>query len=178
MKKISKKLITVIILIFGLSSLQAQETVSAAGGEATGSGGSASYSIGQVAYTTHTGTNGNYSAQGVQQPFEISVVTGIPEAENINLSLSVYPNPASDFLTLSIDASTTLNIRSLWYELYDTNGKLLKSKNITADKTKITTSDLAPAIYFLKVYAVEKNERTGITDNEKEIKNFKIIKNY
>jgi len=165
MKQTAKKLITVIILIFGLTGLQAQETVSAAGGEGTGSGGSASYSVGQVVYTTHTGTNGNYSAQGVQQPFEISVVTGIPEAEGINLSFSVYPNPASDFLTLSIDASTTLNIRSLCFELYDLNGKLLKSKNIRADKTEISTSDLTAATYFLH-----------ITDNKKLIKSFKILK--
>jgi len=166
MKQKAKKLITVIILIFGLTGLQAQETVPAAGGEATGSGGSASYTIGQVVYSVHTGTNGNYSVQGVQQPFEISVVTGIPEAEGIKLSISVYPNPASNFLTLSIYASTTLNIHSLYYELCDTNGKLLKSKNISADKTKITINNLAPATYFLKV-----------TDNKGVIKSFKIIKN-
>ena len=164
MKQTSKKLITVIILIFGLFSLQAQETVSATGGEATGSGGSASYSIGQVVYTTHTGTNGNYSAQGVQQPFEISVVTVIPEAENISISISIYPNPASDFLTLTIigDIVKTQFIASL----YDINGKLQKSKNITADKTKITINNLTPGTYFLKV-----------TDNKKVIKSFKIIKN-
>ena len=164
MKQNSKKLITVITLIFGLSGLQAQETVPATGGKASGSGGSASYTTGQVVYTAHTGTNGNYSAQGVQQPFEISVVTGIPESENINISISAYPNPTSDFLTLSVsgnDYTETQYIASL----YDIHGKLLKNKKITTDKTKIMTIDLAPAIYFLKV-----------TDNKKVIKSFKIIK--
>ena len=163
MKQTEKILITVIILIFGISSLQAQETISATGGEATGTG-TASYTVGQIVYTAHTGTNGNSTAQGVQQAFEISDVTGIPETENINLSISVYPNPTSDFLTLAISADIvqTQYIASL----YDLNGNLLKSKNITTDKTKIMTNDLAPATYFLKV-----------TDNKKTIKSFKIIKN-
>ena len=106
-------------------------------------------------------------AQGVQQPFEISVVTGIPEAEGINLTISVYPNPANDFLILKIDANvqTRHALSQIVYELYDINGKLLKSKNITADKTEIATNDLTPATYFLKV-----------TDNKKVIKSFKIIK--
>ena len=163
MKQTAKKLLIIIILIFGLSSLQAQETISPAGGEGVGSGGSASYSIGQVFYTTQTGTNENYSAQGVQQAFEISVVLGIHEIENINLSISAYPNPVNDFLTLSIEnfVPSTLTL-----ELYDLNGKLLKNKNIMADKTKIIINDLVSATYFLRVL-----------DNKKTIKSFKIIKN-
>ena len=161
MKQTVKKLITVISLIFGLYSLQAQEAILATGGEASG-GGSASYTLGQVVYTMQTGTNGNSVAQGVQQPYEISVVSGIKETEGINLEYSVYPNPTTNYLILEIeDDVQTQYIASL----YDVNGKLLKSKNITADKTKITTNDLAPATYFLK-----------ITDNEKIIKSFKIIK--
>jgi len=161
MKQTVKKLITVISLIFGLYSLQAQEAILATGGEASG-GGSASYTLGQVVYTMQTGTNGNSVAQGVQQPYEISVVSGIKETEGINLEYSVYPNPTTNYLILEIeDDVQTQYIASL----YDMNGKLLKSKNITADKTKITTNDLAPATYFLK-----------ITDNEKIIKSFKIIK--
>jgi len=163
MKQTAKKLLTVIILIFELSSLQAQETVSPAGGEVIGSGGSASYSVGQVFYTTHTGTNENYSAQGVQQAFEISVVLGIHEIENINLSISAYPNPVSDFLTLSIQ---NLKPSTLTLELYDLNGKLLKSKKITGDINNIRTNDLVSATYFLR-----------LMDNKKIIKSFKIIKN-
>ncbi len=174
MKQPVKKLLTIIFLIFGLSGLHAQETVSASGGEASGSGGLASYTIGQLVYTMNTGTTGSVT-QGVQQPYEISVVTGIPEAEGMDFSLSVYPNPASDFVILKIDASTPfgnsqgklLSICSLWYQLYDNNGKLLKSKNVISEKTQIATNDLTPAIYFLK-----------IIEKDKIIKNFKIIKNY
>ena len=91
------------LLVFGLglTGLQAQESINATGGIASGSGGSMSYSVGQIVYTTNTGTNGSV-AQGVQQPYEISAVIGIEEFNGINLYVSVYPNPTSDYLTLSI----------------------------------------------------------------------------
>lgn len=162
MTKKTKKLLAATILIFGLSNLQAQETIPATGGEATGTG-SASYTVGQVVYTAHTGTNGNSIIHGVQQPFEISVVTGIPEAEGINLSISAYPNPVSDFLIISVE---NFELSILNIQLFDINGKLLKSKKITADKTEIATTNLTAGTYFLKV-----------TDNKKVIKLFKIIKN-
>src|SRR6056297_4018314 len=114
------KSLGVLILLtfaFSLSTVSAQESVNATGGNALGSGGSASYSVGQVAYQTHTGTNGSVS-EGVQQPFEISVVTGIEEAKGINLSVSAYPNPTTDYLTLRIDE---LEISNLSFQLYDMN---------------------------------------------------------
>ena len=103
------KLSTLLLLGLGLIG-QAQETVPATGGNASGSGGSASYSIGQMVYTTNTGTNGSV-AQGVQQPYEISVITGIEEAKGISLNCSAYPNPTIEFITLKVDASATLSIR-------------------------------------------------------------------
>jgi hypothetical protein len=79
---------------------QAQEVIPASGGNASGSSGSASYSIGQTSYTTNTGTNGTV-AQGIQQPFEISVVTGINEVKGIVLQCSAYPNPVTNYVILS-----------------------------------------------------------------------------
>jgi len=66
-----KNLSLVILLFLELSKLQAQEATTTAGGEASGSGGYASYTVGQVVYTTKTGTNGNSVIEGVQQPYEI-----------------------------------------------------------------------------------------------------------
>jgi|SRR5690554_3243411 len=84
-------LAAVFLLGLGLTALKAQESVNATGGDASGEGGSVSYSVGQITFQTHTGTNGSV-AQGVQQPFEISVVTAIEEAKGINLSVTAYPN--------------------------------------------------------------------------------------
>jgi len=157
------KLITfTVLLFFGLNNLQAQEAIPATGGEANGSGGSASYTIGQIVYTTNVGTNGNSVAQGVQQPYEISVLTSISEAKYISLNVTAYPNPTTDFLTVKVENYETANLQ---YQIYDINGKLLKKVNATGTETKIETNNLMPANYFVKVI-----------DNKKEIKVFKIIK--
>ncbi|MDY0143447.1 MAG: T9SS type A sorting domain-containing protein [Bacteroidales bacterium] len=165
MKHKKLKLSVILLSGLGLTGLQAQESINITGGNASGSGGSLSYSVGQVVYTTNTGTNGSV-AQGVQQAFEISMVTEIEKAIGINLTISAYPNPTTDFLTLSIDASTTLSIQSMSYQLYDMQGKLLETKKITHTQTNIVTSNLKPATYFVK-----------ITERNKEVKTFKIIKN-
>ncbi|HNY52249.1 MAG TPA: hypothetical protein PKJ27_02320, partial [Bacteroidales bacterium] len=96
------KLSVVFLLGLGLIGLQAQENVNATGGNASGSGGSASYSVGQVVYTSNTETDGSVT-QGVQQPYEIWVATAIEEAQAINLLVTAYPNPTTDYLTLRID---------------------------------------------------------------------------
>lgn len=57
---------TILLLGLGLTSLHAQESVNTTGGNASGSGGSASYSVGQVVYTSNTETSGSV-AQGVLQ---------------------------------------------------------------------------------------------------------------
>jgi len=156
------KLSAVLLLGLGLTGLQAQTSVNATGGDASGSGGSVSYSVGQVVYTTNTGTNGSV-AQGVQQPYEISVVTGLEEAKGITLSVTAYPNPTTDYLTLRIDE---FEISNLSFQLYDMSGKLLQSEKITGNQTSIVMSNLVPANYFVKV-----------TQGNKEVKTFKIIKN-
>jgi len=156
------KLSAVLLLGLGLTGLQAQTSINATGGNASGSGGSSSYSVGQVAYQTHTGTNGSV-AQGVQQPFEISVVTAIEEAKGINLSVSAYPNPTTDYLTLEVKE---FELSNMSFQLYDMSGKLLQSEKITGNQTSIVMSNLVPATYFVKVI-----------QGNKEVKTFKIIKN-
>jgi hypothetical protein len=152
----------------GLTGLQAQEVIPASGGSASGTGGSATYTVGQVAYTTNTSTIGSV-AQGVQQPFEIFVVTSIEEAKGITLECIAYPNPVADHLILKISGAETQSFASAspkyMMSLYDMNGKLLENTKIESNETSIGMSNLVPAIYFLKV-----------TQNNKEIKSFKIIK--
>jgi len=156
------KLSTVLLLGLGIAGLQAQTAVTTTGGNASGSGGSVSYTTGQVVYTTNTGTGGSV-AQGVQQPYEISVPTGLEEAQDINLVFSAYPNPASDFLILAVGY---YDYQKLSYLLYDMIGNLLENKKVTGNQTYISMENFLPGTYFLK-----------IIDNRKEIKTFKIIKN-
>lgn len=156
------KLCALLLFGLGLTVLQAQESSNATGGSASGSGGSATYSVGQVVYTTNTGTNGSV-AQGVQQPFEISIATGVDEAQGISLMISAFPNPTTDYLTLKVE---NFQLSTLHYQLFDINGKLLRNEKLTSKHTIIAMSNLVPATYFLKV-----------TETDKEVKTFKIIKN-
>lgn len=169
------RLLALLIFILPLSTLMAQETIPATGGSALGSGGTVSYSVGQIVYKTNNGTNGSV-AQGVQQPFEISVITEIEQARDINLTFSVYPNPTTDYLTLEVDASTTLSTQAMMYQLYDMQGKLLQNEKIIDKQTSIDMNNLVPATYFVKVYAVRINDLTCVTEGNKEVKTFKIIK--
>ncbi len=162
MKQCKLKFILVVLFSLFLNVIYAQQTTGASGGNAAGSGGSTSYSIGQTVYTTHTGTNGSV-AQGVQQPYEISIVTEIKEAKDISLSFVVYPNPTTDFLKLKTD---TYPNRDLNYHLYQLNGKILETKKIENIETSISMVHLSSGIYFLK-----------ITELDKDIKTFQIIKN-
>lgn len=150
-----------LLLFIGLAGIYAQEVIPATGGEASGSGGSASYSVGQTVYTTVQGTNGSL-AQGVQQPYKISIVSGMEEL-GINLYVSVYPNPTIGFLQLIIENKS---LKDFSYQLYDMNGKLLENKKTTNNETSVVISNFLPGIYFLKVI-----------EGNKEVKTFKIVKN-
>lgn len=152
-----------IVVFFGMFESKAQESSNASGGDALGNGGSVSYSIGQIVYHTNSGTNSISIAEGIQQPYEISIVTSIETVTNIDLKLLVYPNPTSDFLRLIIDKNQS---DGLFYQLYDLNSKLLIDKKINSSKTNIEMAHLANAIYFLSVF-----------QGNQKIKTFKIIKN-
>jgi hypothetical protein len=140
---------------------QAQESANSSGGDATGSGGTVAYSIGQVVYTTNTGGNGSV-AQGVQQAYEIFTV-GINETE-LNISLSIFPNPTANNLTLQI---SDYNNEKLSYQLFDIQGKLLSNGQVNAQQTQIYTSSLPTATYFINV----------VNQENKQVQSFKIIKN-
>lgn len=155
------QLCVLLLSALGLTGLQAQTSVNTTGGNASGDGGSASYSVGQVMYQTHIGTNGSV-AGGVQQAYEISVVTAIEQAKTINLSVTAFPNPTTDFLTLSI---REFKLSGLSYQLFDMSGKLLLYEKITSSQTQIVMSQLVSASYLLVV----KQGNMGL-------KTFKIVK--
>jgi hypothetical protein len=147
-----------VLMIPVFMALKAQESLSAAGGEATGGGGSASYSAGQLFYSTHSGQNGSV-AEGVQQPYEISVITSIEKIPGI--ISAVFPNPVTDYLVLRTD----MDGMNISFRLFDVGGRLLDDRRITDQETVIYMGRYSPGIYFLI-----------ITDGYRDLKTFKIIK--
>jgi len=155
-----KKIFVISILIyFGMIKTQAQESVNTSGANAIGSGGSVSYSVGQVAYSYENGLNGN-SNQGVQQPYEIYSVS--IENTTSNISLTVFPNPTTDVLNLQFEDYIDFNPVLI---LINPNGKILINQEITSKTTSVNLSEMAPAVYILNIVSASKT-----------IETFKIIK--
>jgi hypothetical protein len=150
-----------LLILLCFTKLMAQQATVTSGGNATGSGGTISYSIGQVADKTQIGTTGTIT-QGVQQPFEIVTLNG-SEFENIRLEAVIYPNPTTTNVTLKI---TNFNLDQVSYMLFDMNGKVLNEGKIVSEETVIDMDRYAVATYLLKV-----------SSNSKALKTFKIIKN-
>jgi len=159
--KHKKTITSVAFLLLGLGGLHAQESVNTSGGDATGSGGTIAYSVGQVVYTTHTGSTGSV-AQGVQHAYEIFTV-GIKETE-LSISLTAFPNPTMDNLTLQIN---DYNNEKLSYQLFDMQGKQLSSGQVTAQQTQIKMNRLPSATYFINL----------VNQENKKVQSFKIVKN-
>lgn len=148
-----------LLLFIGLIA-QAQQATLSSGGNFSGAGGNISYSIGQTDYISNFETTGTIN-QGVQQPYEIFLL-GLKE-EIINISLTVFPNPTSNYLTLLIKR---INYKSLKYQLVDVQGKLIESDMIHSEETQIDMNNLNTGTYIIHI--LNKHEK---------IKSFKIIKN-
>jgi hypothetical protein len=69
-----------------------------------------------------------------------------------NISISVYPNPFSNQVTISCKNETDINGQTV--KLYDVTGKLFIVQIIKAQKTSINVSNLPSGMYFLKVEGV------------------------
>jgi len=141
--------------------IQAQHAFPVAGGNAWGSGGSVSFTVGQVFSANLSAPVGSIS-QGVQQPYEISAVTDIEEAAAISLRFSAYPNPAGDFLILEMEGEWA---SSCILKLYDINGNILQNLKVVNPQIRVDMSRYIPAVYFLKV-----------VEGQKELKVFRIVK--
>ena len=154
-----KQLITISCFLSGIVSY-GQTSVNTAGGEVKNTSGSVSYSIGQVAYTSVSNSNGSVS-QGVQQAYQISTLN--LEEKAFNFSLSAYPNPTQDNLNLRVG---NYRQEQLVYRLLDMGGKLLSEAKIQTQETVIEMQQLPSATYYVEVH-----------HDNKKVQSFKIVKN-
>lgn len=255
MKKIYSSLASLSILLQVTTSLFGQSGSLTAGGVATGSGGSASFSIGQMDFGGSTGSGG-YTSDGLQQSYSsgtslpITLVSFMAQANSQNkvdikwstaaeinnafftverskdavqfenvakvngagnsssilnyqatdespytgksyyrlkqtdidgqfkyskvaavqisnivgqqAQLMVFPNPTTDFVTLSVQNA---QIQNMSYALHDMFGKLIMIQKLSSNQTVISLGNLPNATYFIK-----------ILDNQKEIQSFKVLK--
>lgn len=160
MKKIIFGFGLLLFMGFGSVQLQAQQAVVPAGGNASGSSGSVSYTVGQVFYQTKEGPSA-YATEGVQQPFEIFNLTSVEDIEH-SPGISIFPNPTSDYLIIELDESVN---RSMNYAVFDVSGKQVDNQLLSGIRTAIPTADLSSGTYFIAIF------REG-----EKINTFKVVK--
>jgi len=152
-----------ILLNISYSTSYAQSSVHASGGDASGTGGTVAFSIGQVSYTSADNGSGSVSL-GVQQPY-IAMAVGNQEIDPA-LSVSLFPNPAHSNTFLQIDPNTLdTPIASYAYAIYDIYGRLLHQENIVQPTTNISLTEYHNAMYFVKVIR-----------NQYTVRTFKVLK--
>lgn len=159
MKKIS------LVLFFSVLtfSLFSQSAVVPAGGTASGNGGTATYTVGQIA-DQRVEASGKFIIEGVQQPYEFFNV-GVDNYPGIQLEAVIFPNPTPDYINLRI-SNFEIPEHGLTAQLYDKNGRLLKVFTVTDLLTQMDLSIYPSASYQLRVM-----------DEKRLLKTFQIVKN-
>jgi len=158
---IKKRISGILFFILGLTVSYAQQSINTSGENGSGDGGSTSYSVGQPVFLVNTGASGSI-AEGVQQPYEISVVSSVKRLDGKSLNLMAYPNPVVDRLILEVGSDIFNNLS---YKLIGPTGSVLMNKDIIDPSTTIEMNDRGPAPYILIIY--QKN---------RALKTFKVIK--
>lgn len=154
------KKIAILFFLLHISVVFSQESINASGGNASGLNGNVSYSIGQIAYSSYSGTG--FVNEGIQFPFEITTLDTDDNSETNEILL--FPNPASYEINLKINLLISEELR---FVLYDMNGRILEENRITQNQIQIPMEKYSKSIYFLE-----------IREKERGLKTFKIIKNH
>ena len=153
-----RKLSLLLLAFMGYGCLYAQSGTVGSGGDATNSSGTISFSLGQIDYAAAANGTGAINA-GIQQPYEVFV--SAVDAAFSNAKINVFPNPADHYLSLKIQDFK----EGLSYQLFDLNGKLISSANVSEQLSSISMLHLPSASYLLCVQ-----------EGQKTIKSFKIVK--
>jgi len=140
----------ILFALFCFGSAKSQsvspEVYSTSGDYFTGTNATLSWTIGESVIETYSGSNAIIT-QGFQQ--SSYSVTSIEEAPDNEYQISVYPNPASRTLTLSVGVDEMPEIISA--EIIDLQGKVLFHQEIKENTTQIDLNHFASSTYFLKI---------------------------
>ncbi|TXB66995.1 T9SS type A sorting domain-containing protein [Vicingus serpentipes] len=152
-----KKKIIPIGLFLLTASVNAQEVISTQGDSYSNGGNSIDFTIGEpVTETVSDGTND--LTQGFHQT---NLTITLVEDLDLDFSVEVYPNPATDFINLSLE-----NYNGFTLHLFDVTGKILNQSTLKSPKTSVNVSEYPKGMYLL----------TLTNQKDKKIKTYQIIK--
>jgi hypothetical protein len=148
---IKKSIILLVVFVsFGFNSF-GQNALSATGGHFKSTGGSTSFTVGQVAYVLKKGT-GSYLNEGVQQVYT-KKTTPIEELVYLK-EVQLYPNPTQETFNLIISTNEVVQVR---YTIMDYLGKEIRNGNILSEKSEISLRDLPAGNYFISLKSKKEN---------------------
>ena len=153
-------LLPLVFFITFYCSSHAQVSLGTTGGDLSGNGGGVSYSVGQYLSAVRVGDMTTLQL-GVQQAFEISVVTSTDE-ELLALNPIVFPNPSRGRIYLKLNQNYH---QSYQYRLLDLQGKVLEQARLAENINSIDLTSYAAQVFFISIY-----------HQERMLKTFKIIK--
>ena len=155
-----KPILCALLCFLSTQLLFSQDAVVPSGGEGQGSGGTISYTVGQVFYHYYPGDEANIT-EGVQQAYEISVITG-SDQDAYQLHLSAFPNPVADRLVLESAAPDHVPLQ---WSMYSLSGQILDQGILEGKRVEINTQHLSASTYFIH-----------ISQDDQTVQSFKIIK--
>ncbi len=120
------------------------------------------YNIGSLVNITTCDVGANYfyffynwqlqqndcESQATAVTASVSICTGLNEVTSEN-SIQLYPNPATDLLTLSLTEDLANTTKSI--ELYDALGKLIKTIPMSSQNLHVKIDDLARGVYTIRL---------------------------
>ena len=149
-------------LMIGGLNVMAQEGTNAAGGDASSGEGSVSYSIGQ-SFGASVATSDGSITEGVQQPYQIRVVTDLSSTLNESSDVNAYPNPVLSSFTVNVDGELNHQLTGV---LFNQMGVEVHRFELAGSQTNVNLENFEAGMYMLHVKK----------DNQ-VFKNIKIIKN-
>jgi hypothetical protein len=150
-----KKILTIAILLYSLSTTNGQSLLASGGEYFENSSYSMNWSVGEIAINSYLNDQIN---EGMHQPI-IEVISAVISPKNMPL-VEIFPNPTAAKLTIRLSSNEeTVNI-----EVIDSRGTLILTQEIEV-QTTIDLSKYESGLFFVKII------------NKKDYQTFKIIKN-
>lgn len=134
----------------GFSQALTPEIIATSGDYYTSLNNSLSWTMGECIIETFTGSN-NMLTQGFQQSSYLA--TPIQESMNEEYSFSIYPNPASSFVSICTDSKGMKKLRA---DMFDLSGRMLYSEAFE-NNLQMNLSGYANSSYFIRIYDEKNN---------------------
>jgi len=156
MKHIHSLYVLIFLSVSGHAQITLEPSVLSSGGNSAETETmSISWTLGELATTTLTAGD-MILTQGFQQPLDFG--TGI-SPEEINWSISAYPNPVANTLYVKFDIDRA---KVFWIEIQDVTGRVIsleqKKEVFPGDVIQVNTSTFTYGVYFLKVFTPDREQ--------------------